>query len=82
MQVGPCQNTGMGLVPIGWQELYAWQKQQGLVLNPWELGIIRKGSSAYAEQAQLSGKIDCPPPGKVITQDPDKLAKHIKGILR
>lgn len=82
MQVGPCQVNGMGQVAIGWQELESWQKQQGLVLNPWELSIIRKASAAYAEQAHLSSKPDCPPPGKVVDQDPKDLAKHIKGILR
>jgi len=82
MSAGACVNTGMGQVPLSWQELESWQKQQGFALNPWELSIIRKASSVYVEQLQLSSKADCPPPSKVIEQDPKKLAQHIKGILR
>lgn len=82
MACGPCGSNGMGQVPISWQELESWQKQQGIVLKPWELSIIRRASTVYVEQSQVSGKADCPPPGKVVEQDPKKLAQHIKGILR
>ena len=72
----------MGLVPLSWQELESWQKQQGITLSPWELSIIRKASAVYVEQHHISTKVDCPPPGKVVEQDQKKLAQHIKGILR
>jgi hypothetical protein len=82
MSAGAYLTMGMGAVPLSWQELESWQKQQGFNLNPWELSIIRKASAAYVDQMQLSSKVDCPPPGKVVEQDPKKLAQHIKGILR
>ena len=82
MSAGACINTGMGLVPLSWQELESWQKQQGITLSPWELSIIRQASAVYVEQHHISTKVDCPPPGKVVEQDQKKLAQHIKGILR
>lgn len=82
MEIGPCSSNGMGLIPVSWQEIQAWQEQQGLSLNAWELKIIRMASGAYANQANISSKPDCPPPDKVIEKDPLKLAKHIKDILR
>lgn len=82
MSAGACLNTGMGQVPLSWQELESWQRQNGINLKPWELSIIRRASAVYVEQLQLSAKADCPPPGKVVEQDQKKLAQHIKGILR
>lgn len=82
MNMGACSHTGMGQAPLSWQEIEAWQVLNGISLKPWELSIIRKASAVYVEQSQLSGKVDCPPPGKVVEQEPEKLAKHIKSILR
>jgi len=82
MSIGACTHSGMGQVPLSWQEIESWQNQHGISLKPWELSIIRKASAIYVEQVQLSGKPDCPPPGRVIEQEPEKLANHIKSILR
>lgn len=82
MSMGAVSHSGMGIAPLSWQEIESWQTQHGILLKPWELSIIRKASAIYVEQVQLAGKADCPPPGKVVEQEPDKLAQHIKGILR
>jgi hypothetical protein len=82
MSMGAYTNLGMGHVPLSWQEIKSWQEQNGIELKPWELGIIRRSSAAYVQQIQDSMKPECPPPGKVVEQDPNRLAKHIKGILR
>lgn len=82
LNMGAYTNLGMGHVPLSWQEIDSWQKQNGIELKPWELSIIRRSSAAYVQQLQLATKPDCPPPGKVVEQDPAQLAKHIKGILR
>jgi hypothetical protein len=82
MGMGAYTNLGMGHVPLSWQEMESWQEQNGIRLKPWELGIIRKSSAAYVHQLQVATKPDCPPPGKVVEQDQNQLAKHIKGILR
>lgn len=82
ISAGAYSNTGMGQVPLSWQDIESWQKQHGFNLNPWELSIIRRASTVYVEQSQAAVKADCPPPGKVVEQDPKKLAQRIKSILR
>jgi len=81
-EAGASLSTGMGSVPLTWQELKAWQEQTGIELQPWELRIIRKASQEYVVQAQEAHKPDCPPPGKIVEQDQLKVAKHIKQVLR
>lgn len=82
IQAGAASQSGMGQVPLSWQDLECWQKQHGITLNPWELSIIRRASTVYVEQSQAAVKADCPPPGKVVEQDQQKLAQRIKSILR
>lgn len=72
----------MGLTPLTWQEIESWQRQHGLELRPFELKIIKLASSAYAQQVSISNDPKCPPPNKPRNEDPEKLAKHIKSILR
>lgn len=49
---GSATQTGQGLVPLSWQEIEAWVKCQALtdVLTPWELGVVRIMSEAYASE--------------------------------
>jgi hypothetical protein len=81
-EIGPCLQGGMGLVPLTWQEIAAWQEASGVRLSMWEANALRKASKAYAHQVSVSDKPNCPAPGKAVEQDPDKLAKHIRSVLR
>jgi hypothetical protein len=81
-ECGACLSTGMGNVPITWQELKAWQDQTGIELQPWEARILKQASRAYVTQAQESTKPNCPPPGRVVEADPLKQAQKIKSIFR
>lgn len=82
LKIGVMTANGMANVPLSWQELNAWVQATGVPLNFWELGVIHKASSVYVNQLELSRKPDAPMPERVIEQDPRKLAKHIKSILR
>lgn len=82
MQIGAVSSNGMGTVSLSWQELNAWKQTIGVELNAWELAVIHRASDAYAVQLSKSYKPDCPMPERIIEQDPKKLAKHIKSILR
>jgi hypothetical protein len=81
-EIGPCLHGGMGLSPLTWQEINAWQETSGIRLAMWEATAIRRASKEYARQVSISDKPDCPAPGKVVEQEPEKLAKHIRSILR
>lgn len=82
LQVGTMSFNGMANVPLSWQELNAWVQVTGITLNEWELRVIRRASEVYVNQLELSKKPDAPMPERIIEQDPRKLAKHIKSILR
>jgi hypothetical protein len=81
-EVGPCSQSEMGLAPISWQELESWQRQSGLELKQWELLALKAASKEYVSQTHTSAKANCPPPGKILEQEPHKVASHIKNVLR
>jgi hypothetical protein len=72
----------MGSGPISFQEIRSWQESTGIDLKPWEARAIRTLSIVYLNQAAISDKADCPSPSVAIKHDPEKLAKHIKSLLR
>ena len=74
--------NGMANVPLSWQELNAWVQGTSTPLNAWELNVIHRASEVYVNQVELSRKPDAPMPERLIKQDPIKLAKRIKSILR
>jgi hypothetical protein len=57
---GIATQTGMGLIPLSWQEIQAFVRcnaHEGYI-TPWELSVIRKMSEAYcAEYARASDKL-------------------------
>lgn len=82
IEVGPILNTEMGRTPIGWREIEAYQAIIGFDFRPWEAKILRAASTEYLAQMQSATKADCPPPGVVVNNDPETMAKHIKNTLR
>jgi hypothetical protein len=82
LDAGVFLNTGMGRVPLTWQELESFQKQQGIELSPFELDVIRMASSAFVHQSEAATNPNCPPPLRMVEHDPIKLANQIKSILR
>jgi len=61
-EIGPVGYGGMGLLPLSWQEIAAWQDAQGIDLDPFELDAVRELSSTYVDQVERSKKRDCPAP--------------------
>jgi hypothetical protein len=81
-ELGQCLQTGMGLIPLTWQEIESWQRQNGLELKAWEVKALKLASVAHVSQVALSTDPNCPPPNRPIERDPLDLAKKIKSILR
>ena len=82
MEVGPIVSNEMGASVISWQELRAYQAIIGFDFQPWEAKMLRTASAEYLTQMRVATKADCPPPGTVVENDPEKMAKHIKSTLR
>jgi len=82
-EIGPIVQGGMGPVPIGWQDIAAWQSVTGLVLAPHEAQAIRTLSMAYADQHHRSKDANCPCPWADPTQvDREAVADKVSEQFR
>jgi hypothetical protein len=61
-EAGTAIQTGMGLVPLSWQELDSWLRCTQLELSPWEVRTIKSMSNAYANEYAQASKKDRPRP--------------------
>ena len=55
-------NDGMGMSPLTWQELAAWNSISGYNLTTWELSTIKSLSYAYVAELGLATSQDRPSP--------------------
>jgi len=61
-EAGPVAHTGMGPLPLSWQDLQSWQQMAGAVLLPWEARTLRRLSSEYLRAMRDGEAHDAPPP--------------------
>jgi len=57
----------MGDAPIGWADMDAWQRINGVELEPWEARAIRGMSAAFIGMRHDARKSGCPAPYSVET---------------
>ncbi len=62
MEIGPVVPGGMGLAPIGWQDIAAWQSCTGLRLSPWAVRRVRHLSTDWLSAAHRAEDEGCPSP--------------------
>lgn len=74
----------MGLSPIAFTELQAWQECSGISLQPWETKVLRRLSSDYIAENRRAEKPDCPPPygNPELEFDRDVVGKKVANALR
>lgn len=84
---GCSTQTGMGLVPLSWQEIEAWVRCNGLddSVTPWELQVVRKLSEAYsAEYSRASDpkrRMPFKPEVKVEEIDHEAVANQVMNVF-
>jgi len=84
---GSAMPTGMGLVPLSWQEIEAWARCSGLEdsITPWELQVVRRLSEAYtSEYSKASDPKRRPPYSKQVSVDEidrDAIEKQTRNVL-
>lgn len=61
-EVGPVVPSGMGMLPISWQDLTAWQFNTGIEVEAWESRLLRRLSLEYLAQTAASEDPACPSP--------------------
>jgi hypothetical protein len=62
LEVGPAQAGGMGLAPVGYTELAAWQQLSGVPLQPWEARLLRHLSREYVAEHHAASEQGRPAP--------------------
>lgn len=84
---GTATQTGMGLVPLSWQEIESWVVCSGLeeTVTPWELGVVKRLSEAYSSEYARASTPSRPQPYQpdvdVDTIDRDAVAAKVMNVL-
>ena len=65
--------TGMGMVPLHSERLWAWQQVMGFTLSPWEERALRSLSAVYVSESSRAEAPDAPPPW---TPEPNALDRQ------
>jgi hypothetical protein len=66
------QYSGMGPLPLDWNQIESWSRLQGLDIQPKEATALRELSLSYVEQHNRAKEKDCPQPWI----DPEELRKQ------
>jgi hypothetical protein len=69
VEMGLTEAAGMGLAPLSWLTIDAWQRTTGVELAPWEARLIRRLSLAYLAESRRAESETCTPPWRAeVTQ--------------
>lgn len=81
---GPTLSSPMGSTPLTHQEIWAWQKNMGVKLCPWEVNSLRELSRQYLSELLQSDKHDSPPPWvpEIDKEHGEVIAKRVQDVLR
>lgn len=62
LELGLSKPSGMGAVPIDWQDIQAWSCLTGTYLHPEEARILKSLSQTYVLWSQKAKQYDCNAP--------------------
>lgn len=78
---GPMSAGGQSQSPLTWADLQAWERGSGITLHPWQARLLRALSAEYLSESLTADAHDAPPPW-VREADREKIAKHIRRVIR
>jgi hypothetical protein len=76
-----CKSNGMGLFPLGFDDLINWQKLTGVVLNSWESSALVKLSRHYVTQFNKFDRKNEPDPVAILNPN-SQVSSQLKNALR
>jgi hypothetical protein len=62
VEMGLSEVAGMGVAPLSWLTIQAWQCSTGVDLAPWEARLIRRLSVDYVAESRRAESENCPSP--------------------
>ena len=69
IEIGLTEAAGMGLAPLSWVSIDAWQRVTSVALPPWEAKLHRYLSTEYLAEFRRAESENCPPPWRAeVTQ--------------
>ena len=74
VEMGLSEAAGMGVVPLSWGEIVAWQAANCVRLEPWEAKLIRTLSAAYVTESRRAECENAPSPWRAPVSDRERAA--------
>lgn len=81
-EIGPSRSSGQGPLTIEWVDIKAWCELTGVILDLWELLVIREISKAFVAQYYVSEGAIVPSPYQPAEFDKGKVSNRIGNMLR
>ncbi len=82
LEVGPAVGGGMGMAPLSFAELQAFQGTAGYELTPWEARTLRRLSQVYVAGVSEGEDPNAPPPWAAPrAHDRDEVASRIRSVF-
>jgi hypothetical protein len=84
MEVGVAMSSGMGLMPLSWQEIDSWLRVTELPLTTWEKIVLRELSETYVNEYSQASEKDRPAPyvHRVDEIDRAAVSDKLKSVFR
>lgn len=73
-EIGLTESNGMGVSPLSWREIEAWQVVTQMALPPWEARLIRRLSLEYIAESQRAESENCPSPWRTAVTKTERSA--------
>lgn len=82
-EIGLTESNGMGLSPLSWREIEAWQRATRVRLAPWEARLIRQLSIEYLGESRRAESENCPAPwrAEVTQRERDAEEANLRMVL-
>lgn len=81
LEVGPANQTGMGLQPVNMTEVFSWTKLVGIDLTGWQATTLVQMSISYIEGQTLGEDRNSTAPFKTAEVNPETLAQGMDDIF-
>lgn len=82
--LSPYRGNGMGIQPVSFEEIRAWQLGCKHSLDGWEFQLLRDMSVAYTSSLEAADDMNCPSPWLPVLDDSKRkeIAVKVRNIFK
>lgn len=83
LEIGLTEPAGMGVGPLSWATLAAWQQMTSACVSPWEARLLRRLSVAYLAEHRAAENEARPAPwrGEVTVSEREAEDRDLRALL-